>query len=289
MRNNHIAILMATYNGGFYLREQIESLLSQTYQDWHLYIHDDGSQDDTVSIIKSFVEQHPNQMTLLDYPPQGGPCRNFLSMLDHVVAQYYMFCDQDDIWLPEKIALSLQKMQECESHHPEQGIVIYTDLQIVDEHLKVIHPSMWKYAGVYPEFLTTFNEAGGHTAIATGCTMLFNEKAKACCSYDASKAVMHDNWVCLCVLKQRGILQTINKPLVLYRQHGRNFFGSGNIAASNITLKYRMTHLSKIYHSNKDYYSMLSSIGYGSFLKYLYAKVKYKIRHCRHHHPVQPQ
>ena len=286
MKNNHIAILMATYNGGRYLQEQIDSLLAQTYHGWHLYVHDDGSRDDTVSIINSYVKQYPDQITLLDYPPQGGPCHNFLSLLDRVEAPYYMFCDQDDVWMTEKIALSLKELQRCEQEHPSKGIVAYTDLHVVDEQLSLIHPSMWQYAGICPDCLTTFTDAGGHNALATGCTMLFNQKAKLCCTYNAQKATMHDLWICLCVLKQGGVLHAVSKPLVSYRQHGDNFYGSGHVAAPDITLKYRVAHLRKIYQSNKNYYAMLSSIGYGSILKYVYAKLKYHIRCRRRHRPV---
>ena len=72
MTNNNIAILMATYNGERYLKEQINSLLAQTYQDWHLYVHDDGSADNTVTIVKDYAKHYPDKVTLLEYPSQGG-------------------------------------------------------------------------------------------------------------------------------------------------------------------------------------------------------------------------
>lgn len=109
---NTIAILMATYNGEKYLGEQIESILAQTYKDWHLYIHDDGSKDNTVTILKEFVAKHSQQITLLEYSSQGGACRNFLSMLERVDAPYYMFSDQDDVWLNEKIEIEYKKIKE---------------------------------------------------------------------------------------------------------------------------------------------------------------------------------
>ena len=138
MLENDIAILMATYNGEKYLREQIDSLLNQTCQDWHLYVHDDGSKDGTVNIVKSYAERYPDKVTLLDYPPQGGACRNFLSLLEKAEARYYMFCDQDDVWLPEKIALSLEEMKRQEALHLQKPVVIHTDLHIVDDKLTVI-------------------------------------------------------------------------------------------------------------------------------------------------------
>lgn len=285
VQSTEIAILMATYNGEQYLSEQIDSLFAQTYQNWHLYVHDDGSKDGTLSIVKKYIREHPEKITLLDYPPQGGPCPNFLSMLERVEASYYMFCDQDDVWLPEKVSQSLEAMTYEESVNPQRGVIVFTDLNIVNEHLDVISISMWKYSGLYPQYIRTFSDAGGHTVLATGCTMLFNHQAKKnCLRFEGSKAVMHDIWLCLCTLSQGGILHGLNKPLVLYRQHGNNFFGSGNINASSVNLGYRLLNIKKIVKSNQQYYFMLSELGYGSVLKYIMNKIRYNIRIRRKHY-----
>jgi len=269
---------MATYNGERYLAEQLDSLLAQTCQDWHLYVHDDGSQDGTVAILNSFASAHPGKMTILDYPPTGGPCNNFLSMMNRMEASYYMFCDQDDVWLPRKIELSIVELRQIEQENPEKGIVVYTDLQIVDETLSPLFSSMWEYAGIYPQYIRTFNDSGGHNAIATGCTMMFNWQAKATVGgFPADKALMHDSWMCLCVLKCGGILKGIKEVTVLYRQHGNNTLGAGTKAA-DIGLRYRLLNIRRVFKSNRLYYAVLSSLGYGSVMKYLYSKVKYKMR-----------
>ena len=278
MLENDIAILMATYNGEKYLREQIDSLLNQTCQDWHLYVHDDGSKDGTVNIVKSYAERYPDKVTLLDYPPQGGACRNFLSLLEKVEARYYMFCDQDDVWLPEKIALSLEEIKRQEALHPQKPVVIHTDLHIVDDKLTVTYDSMWKHSDIFPQYIKTFSDAGGHTVIATGCTMLFNQKAKEGSSRPSASAIMHDCWVCLCTLQQGGTVYGINKQLVLYRQHGSNCLGSGETQAADVNMKYRVLNCKKVYKSNRDYYAMLRSLGYGSVFKYIRYKLKYKKR-----------
>ena len=282
--NKTIAILMATYNGERFLDQQIDSLLRQTYEDWHLYVHDDGSKDGTVSVVKHYQEQYPGRISLLDYPPQGGPCRNFLSMLEKVEAPYYMFCDQDDVWLPEKIELSFQEMTRQEAAAPGQSIVVHTDLHIVDEQLTVTYDSMWKHCGLYPQYIKTFADTGGHTSVATGCTMLFNHKAKECCKTEATKAIMHDCWLCLCTLRCGGIVRGIHQPTVLYRQHENNCLGSGATRAADVTLLFRLRHLDQVYESNRNYYLMLRSLGYGSILKYFYGKIKYKQRIKRGHY-----
>lgn len=276
--NQHIAILMATYNGERFLGEQIDSLLGQTYEDWHLYVHDDGSKDNTVAVVKEYIQQHPDKITLLEYASQGGACKNFLSMIGKVEAPYYMFCDQDDVWLPNKIELSMEEMKRQEAEHPGKPIVIHTDLSIVDEHLNGIFSSMYEYTGKYPQYIRTFNDTGGHTSIATGCTMLFNRLAEKGCDAQAEKAIMHDCWLCLCALKQQGVVYGIPEKTVLYRQHGDNCVGSGKTKAAEVNILFRIRHFKKVYEQNRNYYAMLQALGYGSIFKYLYYKIMYKRR-----------
>lgn len=267
---------MATYNGEEYLREQIDSLLMQTCRDWHLFVHDDGSTDGTISIIKDYIERHPDKITLLDYPPQGGPCRNFLSMLDRIDANYYMFCDQDDVWLPEKTELSLREMTAREQESPETGIVVCSDLLVVDEDMKVMNNSMWDYLSIYPQYIKSFQDSGA-SAIATGCTMFFNRKAKEDCLPYSPRVMMHDCWVCLCTLKQQGKLYGLPKQLVRYRQHGSNNLGVG-VGSSQIDFTYRIKHFLELYKYYAAYYRMLSTLGYGSVIKYILSKLRYRRR-----------
>ncbi len=96
------AILLTTYNGGKYLPELLRSLADQTCQDFVCYIHDDGSVDNTVDLCKAFCREHEGQFVLLDYPKTGSAKNNFLSLLERVEADHYLFCDQDDFWLPDK-------------------------------------------------------------------------------------------------------------------------------------------------------------------------------------------
>lgn len=274
--NSIIAILMATYNGEKFLGEQIDSLLAQTYKDWHLYVHDDGSKDDTVRIVKEYQQNHPDKITFLEYPPQDGPCKNFLSMLERVKATYYMFCDQDDVWLPEKIELSLKEMTVREQESSETGIVVCSDLLVVDDNLKVINNSMWDYLSIFPQYIRTFRDSGAST-IATGCTMLFNHKAKEDCLPYSPAVMMHDCWVCLCTLKQHGKLYGISKQLVRYRQHHDNNLGVG-VSSAQIGISYRIRHFFELYKYNTSYYKMLSALDYGSVFKYLAAKIRYRQR-----------
>ena len=96
MNESRIAILMATYNGAVYLRAQLDSLMSQTRRDWTLYVQDDFSTDSTLDIIREYQQRYDN-IRLLEHTSQLGPMKNFMSMLEQVEADYYLFCDQDDV------------------------------------------------------------------------------------------------------------------------------------------------------------------------------------------------
>lgn len=105
---------MATYNGELYIEEQINSILTQTYQDYTLYIQDDGSKDKTVEIIKSYSLAHENVVYVDNGLTKQGAGQNFMTLLNCVESDYYMFADQDDVWLPFKIELSLGQMKNIE-------------------------------------------------------------------------------------------------------------------------------------------------------------------------------
>lgn len=272
----NIAILMATYNGSEYLEQQINSIISQSAHDWTLYIHDDGSCDKTLNIIREYSSEHKN-IVVLDYPSQHGAKDNFLSMVQKIEADYYLFCDQDDVWHNRKIEIEMDKMREMEMKYGDIPLLIFSDLEIVDKDLNVTYPSMWKCGGIRPELLYSF-DAGAVFEYVTGCTMLFNRKARESIHFPANKALMHDSWVTCCILKAGGHVYGIPQPLVSYRQHGNNTLGATNWNTHG--LLYKMVHIAKIFQKNYRHWNMLRALGYGSFFKYL--KFKYYNRHIKY-------
>lgn len=107
-----VAILMATYNGDKYIEEQIQSIINQTYKNWQLFIRDDGSSDETLKIIKNFTNIDHRIHKITDNLGNLGPCLNFNELIKtHLEYKYIMFADQDDVWLENKIMISVNKIK----------------------------------------------------------------------------------------------------------------------------------------------------------------------------------
>lgn len=222
-----IAILLATYNSEKYLSEQIDSIINQTYKDWILYIRDDGSTDSTRVILKKYKTIIPNKIKLIE--DDKGSLKsymNFVELMRSVEADYYMFCDHDDVWLPNKLYLSLSRMINLERRNPSKPIVIHTDMKVVDRSLNIISESFWKYSKYLPNHTSFWELVSCNTV--NGCTMLFNHRAKMACAGNEPYCLMHDVLVAQSVAAVGGIISAIKEPTVLYRQHDTNVIGAPN-------------------------------------------------------------
>lgn len=220
-----IAVLLATYNGERFIREQLDSLLEQTFQDFTCYVHDDGSTDATLDIVSEYAARNPGRIVLMEYPAAGSAKSNFVSMLYRVKESYIMFCDQDDVWKREKIAKSISRMEQEEAVRGNIPFVVYSDLVIVDQSLKVIASSYMQYKKRKPESVTL--QTILISDIVSGCTMLMNRAAveKALERIDVARIPMHDLWIAA-VTFLYGSLLYIDEPLILYRQHSSNVMGA---------------------------------------------------------------
>ena len=219
-----IAILMATYNGEKYICQQIDSILSQTCKDWELYIHDDGSTDNTIAVVESYVEKYPNKIHLIDGKSTGGAKYNFFYMFGQVEAPYYMTCDQDDVWLDKKIELTYDKMLTIENK-ADVPCLVYTELRVVDSELNTIADTMSGYQSLDCH-KRTINQFILQNSV-TGCTMMVNMalRDKMLHITDIDNTIMHDWWAAL-VAAQFGKTAFIDEPTILYRQHGDNSLGA---------------------------------------------------------------
>lgn len=220
-----IDILLATFNGEKYLAEQIDSILSQTISDWRLLIRDDGSSDQTEKIIQHYVKQFPYKIIhILDTDTNLGVTRNFERLMEHSAASYLMFCDQDDIWMSNKIEISLRKLQAMEQQYTvDIPLLVYGDLAVCDEEGVLMTNSFWKYQGVDPFLPLEYSKALVQNN-ATGNTMIFNRSLLQKALPFSQEAVMHDWWVALVAL-YLGKIDFIGNPTLLYRQHAINVSG----------------------------------------------------------------
>ena len=270
--SDEISILMATYNGIKFLPELLASLKAQTYSNWVLYVQDDLSTDGTSDyIFTEGVKDH--RIKLLPNTEKLGAMKNFMTLLSRISSSYYMFCDQDDVWLPTKIEKTFCKMKEMEKGVDKNcPLVVHTDLCVVDENLKEISPSFWDMSRINPTLLKTFAEQAGHNLV-TGCTMMINRQARDVSLVFSDKTLMHDAWVLFCSLKNNGVVGEVREPTILYRQHGKNTLGAHDLRSGYI-LK-RLYAIKSVWKENVANYKMLSSAGYGNIFKYIYYKMKY--------------
>lgn len=216
-----IDILMATYNGEKYLKEQIDSILEQSYTDFRLLISDDMSTDSTREILNEYVAKDSRVVVFLQHKNVGST-KNFEYLMQKVENEYFMFSDQDDIWQKDKIQKSVDKMKQTDSD------LVYTNLQVVDQDLQVLNQSYWQLKG-FEKKIKKYNnfESLYLNNYITGSTMLVKSKwlEKILPLPDKSKYILHDYWTAL-VVSKFGKMVYLDEPLVKYRQHIDNRIGS---------------------------------------------------------------
>lgn len=221
--DGQVAILLSTRNGAGFLPEQLASFLAQTHRDWTLFWRDDDSADGTPGIMRGFAAG-PGAGRCVEVPGAGrlGLTGSFLHLLRHAreaapgcVA--YGFADQDDVWLPEKLARGLAALTGAEAGRP----ALYCARQmLVNERLERIGLSTpVRRAPGFPTALTQ--------NVATGCTVMLNGSAAALVAGSAPPGpTLHDWWSYLLVAAAGGRLIVDDTPTVLYRQHPGNAVGA---------------------------------------------------------------
>ena len=225
--DRHIAILLATYNGEKYLDEQMRSLFSQTYRDFVVIVRDDQSTDRTPEILARWSAAQPDKIRMVsDGYGNLRPRANFGRLLEICDSPYFALCDQDDIWLPNKLELAINEIQRLENQFgATTPILVHSDLIVVDEKLNKISASFFDHTkidrikgGRLDHLL--FNN------IVTGCASMGNRALLELVRPIPDGVPMHDWWLAL-VAASCGVVGTIAEPTILYRQHGRNQVGAG--------------------------------------------------------------
>jgi glycosyltransferase involved in cell wall biosynthesis len=225
MKNNaSVEVLLSTYNGEKYLEEQIDSIVGQSHSDWRLLIRDDGSKDGTVEIIKNYGDKYPEKMIVVESEGNIGVIKSFETLCRSATADYLMFCDQDDVWLPTKIERSLSHLLALENKYGSQKpLLVFSDMIVTDESLKTICDSFWFYSDLNPENVGLNKLLMKN--VAAGCSMIFNRALLNMALPIPTDAIMHDYWFML-VAASFGRISHFDDKTVYYRQHSGNRIGA---------------------------------------------------------------
>jgi glycosyltransferase involved in cell wall biosynthesis len=221
-----VEVLLATYNGDRFLREQIDSLLQQDYAQVRVLARDDGSSDTTVNILNEYAKRFPERFTVLqEGKATGHPKLNFLCLMQSSTAEYLCFSDQDDVWLPDKVGVSMAAMKKLEEAHGRTSpLLVFTDLRVVDARLQLVHPSFWKRGDLNAKNIHRLARVLSENVV-TGCTAMINRQMCELAMQLPDETPMHDRWIGL-LAASLGAAAAIPQQTVLYRQHESNAVGS---------------------------------------------------------------
>jgi len=247
-----VSILISTYNGEKYIKEQLESIVNQSYENCEIHLRDDGSSDKTVSIVKEFFENYPDRFFFY----QGanlGAIGSFNYLISNVCSDLYATCDQDDIWLPNKIMDQVKAYKTnfslddspfmCFSDPILYKNSIRSDISLSDVQLMNIRLLISSYKN-----LIAMNPVAG-------CTMLFCNNAKRLYSRAMGNGhIMHDHLMAVLV-SLHGKIVFCNKEHVLYRQHDFNVLGN-----KDTSVRYFLNRLANIFSLLKHDLELLNTV-----------------------------
>lgn len=220
-----VQVLLSTWNGETWLAELLDSLERQTFADWELLVRDDGSADKTVKLLLEWQQRHPDKLVYLDVDGvRLGSTASFSYLVSVSSAPYLMFCDQDDVWFPEKIEVEYNAARKLSEVHGEQlPLLVHTDLALVNENKLLMPGSFWAWRD-----LDVHQQKQDYllTNTVTGCATLFN-RAAADKAFPVPEGVQyHDRWLGL-VCAWFGVVHPVSRASLFYRQHEANVVGAG--------------------------------------------------------------
>jgi rhamnosyltransferase len=238
---------MATYNGEDYITDQINSIISQTYCNWKLYIRDDKSKDKTIEIIEKFAKNDSRIRIIRDDYQNVGQNSNFDLLMKECVNEngYFMFADQDDVWFTQKIELSLKRIESIEkSENFDTPILIYTNYYVSTSNLiknKIAYKKKQNYSK---------NEVISRIFVQNwimGCTVLINKSLLNLSINIPTEAKNHDNWIAI-LASLNGKIDYISEPTMKHRIH------SNNVTTNKTTTSFisRLVRLNKRFKNNNE-------------------------------------
>lgn len=227
-----VQILLSTWNGERWLPELLRSLERQTVQDWQLLVRDDGSSDQSLRLLLEWQAEHPQHVAgILRDGRHLGSKQSFSRLVEISTAPCLMFCDQDDIWFPEKVELQYTALRRLAGQYGDESpLLVHSDLAVVDEHKELQTASFWEYrhfdVGQRKQAYLLNN-------VVTGCATAFNRAAAELAFPLPPYAMQHDRWLGL-VCAWFGHVQPQPQPLLLYRQHEANLIGAESASLAGL-------------------------------------------------------
>lgn len=269
-----VDIAMATYNGEQFIEEQIKSIQAQTYENWELYISDDGSKDNTINLIKKMMQDDP-RIKLINTQRQGGVINNFNTALMATTAEYILLCDQDDIWIEDRLDKLVRKIQEV-GVNQDVPKMVFTDLELVNEKGETTATSFYVVNKLNACENLEKNSLIWHSTVY-GCTTIVNRQLLEKSLPIPEYAQMHDQWLALNA-KQSNNLYYYDYQSLKYRQHANNVVGGShkglkgklggfwkslkNIKISVLKIKLLLSARSDLYSSNVIFTSYFDFVAF---------------------------
>lgn len=214
MDDKKVAVLLSTYNGEKYLREQLDSIENQTYKNIQIVIRDDGSHDNTVEIINEYSKKYGNVKFI--YGKNKGFIKSFFKLLEYSDADYFAYADQDDIWLPEKIELAVDKLNKFDNKLPNMA---FSNSDYYDENMNLIGEGEKHKTYSYTNSL--------YECVTQGMTMVINDTTRRMILDNPPKKVLFHDWWTYMICASMGNIGYSDETTVKYRRLGNNVTAEG--------------------------------------------------------------
>ena len=298
MPYSRISIALCTYNGARFLPDLLHSLSKQTLAPDELIICDDASSDSTVSCIENSLPYQSLPGKVIENKTRIGVLNNYSKAISMCTGDYIALCDQDDIWIPNKLELKMQRMKDAESAFgTKMPLLVHSDLSVIDLSGKVISKSFFRNRKLKHNFEDPLKVLLAQNFV-TGCTILINRPLAELALPIPENAVQHDWWLAL-FAAAKGKIIFEPSPTVFYRLHDKNVIGPkgfytwenitrvvklkdleqklGNIVKQNDIFKERLTYFSdqsQLVELLEDYLRALHRGGVAAVIKSLKYGVK---------------
>ena len=222
------AVLLTTYNGSKHLPALLDSLLNQTDPDFSVILQDDGSDDNTISLLSEICEKDPRFSFGIEQGQHFGAAGNFISLIRQTDAEYTFLCDQDDLWEKDKIAVLKKAMNEMEA---ENGagvpLLVHSDCSLISEQGVPVSDSFFRHQGWDPKAVTLPPLLVQNNV--TGCTLIMNASLRRLiASHGQAKDLFMHDWFIALTAASFGKIRFVDQPLTRYRQHGDNTIGASS-------------------------------------------------------------